>query len=175
MESPAGYSVILVQVPALERAVLPALTSWAPDFLMTDGSSHAHVTLLAPFLADPLPALGQLRALFAGVDPFTVTFRSLGRFPGDGLVYAHPEPVSPWQRLTGMLVDAWPQCPPYGGQFAEVVPHLSIDHADDAAALEPLVRPLLPVSMVVDEAVLAWYEPHHTRVLARFRFSRRSQ
>jgi len=37
-----------------------------------------------------------------------------------------PEPVTPFSDLISLLWREWPQCPPYGGAFAEVVPHVTV-------------------------------------------------
>lgn len=167
--NPPGYSVVLVPVPALEPAVRPPLERWAPDYLMLDGAINAHITVLGPFLADPLPALPRLRELLSRVAPFELALEALARFDDSGLVYAVPSPPAPWRHLTQLLADEWPQCPPYGGQFGEVVPHLSIDYADDIQTVAPTVAALLPATMTVTEVILAWYEPRATRHLASCR------
>lgn len=171
--NPPGYSVVLVPVPALEPAVRPPLEKWAPDYLMSDGGINAHITILGPFLRDPLPALPRLRELLARVSPFEVTLRRLDRFPDSGLVYVVPEPAEPWRELTGLLEAQWPDHPPYGGAFGSVVPHLSLDHAATAEEIEPMVRHLLPVTFTVHDVVVAWYEAGATRRLATCALGRR--
>lgn len=163
----SGHTVLLVQVPALEPVVRPPLRRWAPAFLMPDGEPNAHVTVLSPFLEDPTDALPELTRLCASVAPFEVTFRRLGRFAHDGLVYAVPEPETPFRTLTSLVTSRWPECPPYGGRFGDVVPHLSIDHAGSTAELEPLVASYLPVRSTVRELTLVRYAPGDMRVLAR--------
>lgn len=162
---PPGYSVLLVPIDALERAVRPPLERWAPDYLMSDGATNAHITILAPFLDDPWTARPRLRELLAEVPPFDVTLRSLGRFPDSGLVYVAPEPPDPWRRLTDLVTREWPDHRPYGGRFGSVTPHLSIDHADSVDRIAPIVEHLLPVTTHVDEVAVAWYQPRATRHL----------
>lgn len=140
-----AHSVLQVPVPALERAV-----------------PGAHVTLLGPFvdLADVTPALlGELTALFAATAPFGVRFAEVREFPG-GLAYLAPEPAARFLALTAALAARYPEHPPNGGEFDEVVPHLTVYAA----------RPALPVEVEATEAVLVWYDGPRTRTLARFPF-----
>jgi hypothetical protein len=41
---------------------------------------------------------------------------AVGRFPG-GVLYLEPTPASYFVSLTERPFAAWPQCPPYGGQY----------------------------------------------------------
>jgi hypothetical protein len=167
-----------VPVPPLEPVVRPPLERWAPDYLHADPDTvHAHITLLGPFLPreELTPeVLDDLCGFFAGVVPFRFELARLGRFPGDGLVHLVPEPTDPFRALTSELWRRWPQCPPYGGRFADVIPHLSIDHAatpDELAELTAGVAPFVPVTVTAVAAELYWYEPHRSRSLARFPFA----
>ena len=48
---------------------------------------------------------------------------------GETVLWLAPEPAAPFKHLTELLCGEFPTCPPFGGQFAEVVPHLTIgDH-----------------------------------------------
>ncbi|MFJ9245439.1 2'-5' RNA ligase family protein [Streptomyces sp. NPDC101776] len=64
-------------------------------------------------------------------------------------MYLVPEPDLPFRRLTQAIVDRWPQAPPFGGRFDEVVPHLTIAQGQDDAVLkeaEADLRGRLPVT-----------------------------
>jgi hypothetical protein len=57
----------------------------------------------------------------------------------------------------GRLFAGFPSCPPYGGQFAEVIPHLTIGHTGGPQALRAAaesVRPALPIESTAAEVVL---------------------
>ncbi|MFJ3338917.1 2'-5' RNA ligase family protein [Streptomyces sp. NPDC086766] len=127
----AGQTGLIVRIPAAE----PAVRAWRERF---DPSARAgvpaHITVLFPFLDESridarvcsalADVLGRYRA-------FDLRFERCGRFPG--LLYLVPEPGTRLQRLTEVIADRWPEAPPYGGQFAEIVPHLTVaDHQDDA-------------------------------------------
>ena len=93
----------------------------------------AHVTVLFPFLApgDLVPAARrELAAIAAATDPFEVSFTRVGRFPT--VVYLAPEPDTPFARLTAEIAARYPDHPPYGGAFEEVIPHLTV--AESATA-----------------------------------------
>ncbi|WSP43920.1 2'-5' RNA ligase family protein [Streptomyces sp. NBC_01244] len=53
-------------------------------------------------------------------------------------MYLVPEPASPLIRLTEAVADRWPETPPYGGRFAEIVPHLTIAQGQEDAVLEEI-------------------------------------
>ncbi|MGZ8514940.1 MAG: 2'-5' RNA ligase family protein [Candidatus Limnocylindrales bacterium] len=109
----------------------------------------AHVTLLYPFLPaveltpDVRAALAEIARGFA---PFEVTFAELGRFPG--VVYLVPHPSWPFIRLMDAIVTSFPDHPPYGGAFPEVVPHLTLAETDEARldAVAEAARRGLPFS-----------------------------
>ena len=97
----------------------------------------AHVTILYPFrspdaLSDQV--LAVLRELFQAVPGFVVSFTTTRRFP-NGL-YLAPEPAEPFQRLTELVFGRFPDAPPYGGAYAEVIPHLTVAELDDAQRLD---------------------------------------
>ncbi|WP_256987953.1 hypothetical protein [Streptomyces sp. BR123] len=42
-----------------------------------------------------------------------------------------------------MIADRWPEAPPYGGRFTEVVPHLTIADGQEDAVLDGIEADLL--------------------------------
>jgi hypothetical protein len=122
----------------------------------------AHVTVLYPFLnIDRIDAgtLDTLRTLIGGHRAFTVRFERCARFP-DAL-YLAPTPDQPFRDLTEALVARWPEAPPYGGQFTDVVPHLTVAHTpqprifdDIAAALTrhlPITSRVTSIQLLVND------------------------
>jgi 2'-5' RNA ligase len=85
----------------------------------------AHVTVLAWFLD---PAKIDEAAIAGVLAPFaTFDFELDGvEVFADGITWLHPEPSSPFVELTNAVWNRWPECPPYGGAHADVVPHLTI-------------------------------------------------
>lgn len=117
----------------------------------------AHVTILYPFrpVVDG-PAAGRIDDICRGFAPFHTTFATVDRFPG-GVVWLRPEPDDTFIALTRAFVDAFPDCPPDGGEFAEIIPHLTVGSGLDATAAELLQETLasrLPVSATVERLTL---------------------
>jgi hypothetical protein len=154
--NPNWQSALLVPVPAAEPAV-------AEHRARLDGSARdgvpAHLTVLYPFLPPALvddAVLASLGWLFAGIPAFACTLDRVAWF-GDAVVFLGPQDPAPFRALTDRAFAAFPSCPPYGGQYAEVVPHLTIGDRGGLAALAKAgaaVVPHLPVESAVTEVVL---------------------
>ena len=157
---PASAIVVRVPVPrALERS--RRRWDWAAGV-----GVPAHVTVLFPFL--PVGRLGAevrggLAAIAAAHEPFDVRFSRVGRFPG--VVYLAPEPSGPFTRLTEAVVAGYPDFPPYGGAFDEVIPHLTIaesevapldEVATAAGAILPLERRVWAIEVIVEGGDGRW-------------------
>ncbi|MFD3676876.1 2'-5' RNA ligase family protein [Streptomyces sp. NPDC058613] len=52
------------------------------------------------------------------------------------MLYFVPEPDTQLWQLTEAIADRRPEAPPYGGRFAEIVPHLTIAQSQEDAVLE---------------------------------------
>ena len=118
---PAGLqeSTILVPVPEAEPVVgqLRARLDRAAS-----RGIPAHVTILYRFVPPgqiTAAVLGKAAAAVASVQSFGCQFAATGWF-GDQVVWLAPEPASPFRALTAAVHAAFPQCPPFGGAFAEV-------------------------------------------------------
>jgi 2'-5' RNA ligase len=115
-----------------------------------------HVTFIFPF-ADSAEAddlLEPLGTVFGGFAPFEIALRQTGRFPG--LLYLRPEPAAAFVAITEALVNAFPDFPPYAGEFAQIVPHITVAQGDDEvlAATERELEAHLPVKSRVERAWL---------------------
>ena len=149
------HSVLLIPVPELEPVV-----------------PLAHVTVLGPFapageISEGL--VSELRAFFGDVTPFAFSLARLARFPA-GTVYLSPEPPDPFRNLTHELCRRFPEYPPYGGAFDDVVPHLSVAHDEELDAVRLKLGPRLPVRVLAREAALVWFEGDEARTLETFPF-----
>jgi hypothetical protein len=117
-----------------------------------------HVTALWPFL--PVEALDdaverRLEGLLAGAAAFPFTLTRVADL-ADAVVLV-PEPVEPFGALTRLLWDEWPECPPFGGAFVDIPPHLvvAIDPSTaDRAAVDVALSPHLPLAAHADEVLL---------------------
>lgn len=149
---------VVVPVPELDAELCRRLHLLAPDLALDPDEPVAHVTLLAPFVAhdeigpDLVPAL---LALFADVAGFAFSLAGVSTFPG-GVSYLPPEPAGPFRHLTQQLVTRWPEHQPYGGAFADVVPHLTVPllPGEDPDDLAEHLAATLPVTVHATEARL---------------------
>ena len=107
----------------------------------------AHITINYPFLpGEPVDAetIDQLRVLFSSFPPLRFSLIEARQF--FDTVYLAPHPDEPFMELIQAVVARYPQSPPYGGIFSEVVPHLSLAQSDNAAELEFVLREFAPMS-----------------------------
>ena len=130
-----GRSGLVVDVPAAESTVAQHRLRLDP---LASLGVPAHVTVLFPFV--PVERLDEgvhdrVAAIAGSVETFSYRFSTPAWF-GDDVVYLAPEPPEPFVRLTELLWAAFPDQPPYGGAFDEVIPHLTIGHGNDRAALQ---------------------------------------
>jgi 2'-5' RNA ligase len=147
--STSTESAILVPVPEAEPVVGPL---WGVP---------AHVTVFFPFAAPDAisgAVIEMAAAAVASVRAFECEFASICWF-GDDVVWLAPEPAGPFRALTNMVHAAFPQFPPFGGVYADVVPHLTIGNGPDGGsaalrAAEAEVTPALPVRTQVRHAWL---------------------
>ena len=141
----------------LETALVVVLD--APDVAEIHRDAHPravarriplHVTILYPFV--PRAQLGaaeleRARAVARAHKAFDFTLARLESWPS--VVWLAPEPGEPFRALTAAVHAAFPDRPPYGGAFDDVVPHATLAQPDDVSAavaeLEPRIVPLLPV------------------------------
>jgi 2'-5' RNA ligase superfamily len=149
-------SALLVTVPAAEPVV-------ARHRSRLDTSAAvgvpAHITVLYPFLPPDLidaDTHATLARLFAPVPSFRFTLDRT-RWFSDPVLWLAPSDPAPFSALIELVVAAFPNCPPYGGRVAEVIPHLTIgDGAPraDLEAAETEVRPHLPIDAEATEITL---------------------
>ena len=149
-------TALLVVVPAAEPVV-------GEHRARLDSSARvgvpAHLTVLYPFLPTALiddAVLASLTALFAPVPAFPFTLDRVSWF-GDDVVWLGPHDARPFRALTALAWDAFPAWAPYGGQYADVTPHLTIGQRGGPAALRAAaqaVRPHLPIETTATEVTL---------------------
>jgi len=148
-------SALIVPVPEAETLV----GAWRERY---DGSAQtgvpAHLTLLYPFLpAQEITAadLERLSALFAATPARSFRLVSAARF-SRGVLYLSPEPEGFFRDLTTRLWALYPGCPPYGGAFEDVIPHLTVAQVEDPAVLDVVEAAVAPGLPVRAEATEAW-------------------
>lgn len=156
-----GHSVLQIPVPALEWFVRDRNAHYDGDYVSSDPDFvHAHITVLGPFLDEVDEASADVVADIASrVAPFDVRLGRIATFP-NGVIHLLPEPDEQFRRLTRDLWAAFPECPPYGGEFAEIVPHLTLDLTSHGVTEESTRAALrLPAAERAERIDLAWYEP----------------
>lgn len=166
-----SHTVLQVPVPELEPFVLPRTAHYDTDYVSPDPAFvHAHVTALGPFLpADRLDAraLDLVAEIARTTATFTFVLSRIATFP-NGIIHLLPEPDEPFRRLTARLWEAFPDCPPYAGEFGDVRPHLTLDARSEAvseASTRSLLGALVPATCRAERLDLAWYEAGSCRVL----------
>lgn len=157
-------TALVVVVPEAE-ALLERYRRRRPDH--DDPAIPAHVTVLFPFQPSTSHADAELiGAVASAVPSFDVTFARSASFPV-GLVYLAPDPPEPFLELTAALADAFPDTPPYGGLFDEIVPHLTVaadldvaevsELQDELAADAPIVAHVSQLALLRHDADQGWW------------------
>jgi 2'-5' RNA ligase len=152
-------SALVIPVPDAEVLVASFRNKYDPSAAV---GVPAHVTVLYPFkspreiTADVIQSLEELFSKFPG---FSVSFIQSKRFPG--VLYLSPVPDETLRRLTAIVTKRFPETPPYGGQFADVIPHLTVAQISDPRQLEEIAadfdraaRGRLPIQASVREIAL---------------------
>ncbi|MFE7795016.1 2'-5' RNA ligase family protein [Streptomyces sp. NPDC057460] len=155
----AGETALIVRVSEAE----PVVGGLRERFDGSVGAGvPAHVSLLYPFLHQDRideQVLGVLSELFGSCSAFDLRFQECGRFPG--VLFLAPEPDGPLRALTSAVVDRWPEAPPYGGRFSEVVPHLTVANGQEPSVLDAIEADLasrLPVTTRVSSVQLLVFD-----------------
>src|SRR5438445_566237 len=99
---------------------------------------------LYPWLDAPVAPehVDELASVLKECQPLTLTFDRLERFPTGVLFLALDDRSEPMmRRLSRTLMDAYPTCPPYGGEFPDPHPHLTIatGTAEELDEIQPQV------------------------------------
>ncbi|WP_234439929.1 2'-5' RNA ligase family protein [Streptomyces bicolor] len=82
------------------------------------------------------PSTPHSRTCWAVTQPLTCDSRDAEQ--SREVLYLVPEPDTQLRQLTEAIADRWPEAPPYGGRFAEIVPHLTIAQGQGDAVLEEI-------------------------------------
>lgn len=122
----------------------------------------AHVTLLYPFLSPDqidFDVLRKLDAVTEALPAFDVSFTRAQWF-GDEVLWLQPSPESAFRQLIDALYSRFPETPPFGGEIADPVPHLTIGAGGDVTAMrsaESAIVSQLPFTAAIGSiAVIAW-------------------
>lgn len=165
-----AHTVLVVPVPALEGYIRGRWEHYDAAWVSRDPAfTHAHVTALAPFRPSPTADdLARVAAIARTTPAFDFVLDEVRAFP-DGIVHAVPSPAAPFAALTAQLWEAFPDCPPYAGEFADVVPHLTLDRLGPDVSIASVRADLaecLPVRARAQRLELHRYAERDCRVLA---------
>jgi 2'-5' RNA ligase len=154
---------------ATETALIAAVPAAEPlvgvHRQQLDGSAGwgvpAHVTVLGPFVAPEAitdDLITTLAAAVRSVSAFDCCFVRTRWFSQD-VLWLDPEPAQPFRQLTAAVWKAFPEYPPYGGAFDDVIPHLTIAELRLAdlptlRAVERAVESGLPVAARIESVLL---------------------
>ena len=157
--SPSGESALVIHVPEAEDLVGSYRIKYDHEASV---GVPAHITLLWPFVPTSLitPDIqNQLAHLFSNFHSFQFSLTELRRFPE--VLYLAPSPSDKIIELVQIIASRFPKYPPYGGQFKEISPHLTIAQSDEPKLLEkiaeelnPTVKKALPIFKAVTEVSL---------------------
>ena len=156
----SSESALVVLVPEAEAVAKPFRDRYDPS---AAAGVPAHITLLHPFKApdeiDDL-ILGELRDCFADLEPIPFSLGAIRRFPG-GVLYLAPEPDEPFRQLTLSIWKRFPETPPYGGKWPDIIPHLSVAQLANEAQLTAIEEDFsrasqskLPIPAIASEVAL---------------------
>jgi 2'-5' RNA ligase len=170
-----AHSLVMVPVPELDPVVRARTARATPEHPLPGADEIlAHITLLGPFAAlDDIDdgLLGELRRFFSDVTPFPFELTGVHQFPG-GEVYLSPTPSAPFRQLTHALAQLFPEFPPYGGAFDDVVPHLTVPvpTGESIDQLKFELHDRFPIATQARLASLFWWDPGASRTLGTFPF-----
>jgi 2'-5' RNA ligase len=120
----------------------------------------AHVTLLYPFVAAAeldMRVLDVASEALAPFESFDFSLAAATRFPENARVLClRPESDDRFRAMTAALVAAFPEHEPYGGRYADPVPHMTVAIGDDAVldSIERELTPSLPLAARATSAVV---------------------
>ena len=170
-------SALVILVPEVEPLVESFRIQYDPSAAV---GIPAHVTVLYPFRApgDLTPDVIQsLEQLFANYPGFQAVFTELRRFPN--VLYLSPEPADMFRLLIKTVAERFPETLPYGGQFTEITPHLTVAQLVYPQRLEEIAsvfaraaKNRLPISTQVKEVALMENSAGRWQVRHRFALQR---
>jgi hypothetical protein len=169
-------SALMVVVPEAEPLVKPFRDRYDPS---AAAGVPAHITLVYPFkhpdevdrmVLDDLGRSLRQRASFR----FSL---AMIRRLADAVLYLAPEPDEPFRDLTLAIWDRYPEAPPYGGRWPDIVPHLSVARVDNEQELDRISDDFakasqgkLPIRATATGVVLMEKRSGHWLTRATFEF-----
>ena len=162
-------STIAIPVPEVADLIAP----WREEtFIGATQGMPPHITVLYPWYPTPVSEwdIDDLRSVVAEIRPFPVQLTHLDTFPNHALYFGIRDDAALIDLIL-RVISAYPDTPPYGGEFSEPIPHITIAHASSRGELreirvevEEAVCHKLPIEIMIQELVvmqqgddLNWY------------------
>jgi hypothetical protein len=152
---------LVVLVPEAETAVSRLRLELDPVARL---GVPAHVSVLYPFLPAAKideDVVAQTAALLRAVPAFAHNLVRSDWF-GDQVLWLAPDAGAEFRALTARVWTAFPAYPPYGGQFDDVVPHLTVADrgpVETMRAAEQAIQSHLPISAIARAVTLMVEQP----------------
>jgi hypothetical protein len=125
--------------------------------------------------------LDELRGCFRRFAPFDFSLAAPRRFAAE-VLYLAPEPDTQLRRLISALAERYPETPPYGGQFSDPAPHLTVAQIASETRLDEVTRVfeqaaagMLPIHAKASKVALMENRSGKWRVRATFELGIRSR
>jgi hypothetical protein len=135
----------------------------------------AHITLIYPFRDSArvdAETAQAIESVLASFESFAFTLTTVEYFRSPRVVlYLAPEPAAPFKALTNALATEFPDTPPYGGMFDEIIPHVQVADekgTETLTAIEEDVGPRLPIRATAEQVQLVEHAPEGWRLRQSF-------
>jgi 2'-5' RNA ligase len=118
-------SALVILVPEADPLVGPFRSFFDPSAAQ---GVPAHVTLLYPFVEPAkidAKTADKLAGCFRNFAPFDFVLTGPKRLPPETLCL-DPEPADAFRELTKAIWKLFPDHPPYGGKWPDIMPHLTL-------------------------------------------------
>src|ERR1700704_427204 len=167
-------SALVVLVPEAEAVTKPFCDRYDPS---AAAGIPAHITLLYPFkVPDEIDDITvcKLRDCFARFEPIRFSLGTIQRFPNE-VLYLAPEPDESFRQLTLSIWNLFPETPPYGGKWPDIIPHLSVAQLANEQQLTAIAADFamasqrkLPIRAIASKVALMDTRSGHWSVRAMF-------
>ena len=120
----APETALIVEAPDAEALVGAVRAELDPSAAR---GMPAHLTILYPFAPDEgltAAVVAALAGIARGTKAFSYRLTTTGEF--DAALWLRPSPDDPFRGLVETAWARFPECPPYRGAHARIVPHLTV-------------------------------------------------
>lgn len=157
-----GHTVLAIPVPELDVFVRERTAHYDVGYLAADPAfGQAHVTVLGPWVREPTSEdLVAMAGIVSAAPSFGFGLDAVDTFP-NGIIHLPAEPAEPFRALTRAVLERFPDHAPYGGQFVDPVPHVTLDAVGpgvDASRVRELLGDRVPVDCRAREVQLQWWQ-----------------